>query len=72
LNTIYVRHLLAATLSLVLGFLALSRINRNGDQGRLAAYIGIGYGVLNYVVRAISVVRDLVDPINRARNMHAI
>ena len=55
--------LLAATLSLVLGFLALSRIRRTGHTGRLAAYVAIGYGVVNYVVLAMSVVRDLVDPI---------
>lgn len=55
--------LLAATLSLVLGFLALSRIKRNGHTGRLAAFVGIGYGVVSYVVVAMVVVWDLVDPV---------
>lgn len=55
--------LLAATLSLVLGFLALSHIKRNGHTGRLAAFVGIGYGVVSYVIIAMLAVWDLVDPV---------
>ena len=59
--------LLAATLSLVLGFLALSHIKRNGHTGRLAAFVGIGYGVVSYVIIAMVVVWDLVNPVRLNR-----
>jgi len=54
---------LAATLSLVLGFLALSRIKRDGRTGRWAAVIGIGFGAVFYAVLLTFVAWDLIDPV---------
>jgi hypothetical protein len=55
--------LLAATLSLVLGFLALSRIKRNGHTGRWAAFAGIGFGAVFYAILIAYVALDLIDPV---------
>jgi hypothetical protein len=55
--------LLAATLSLALGFLALSRINRNGHAGRWAAVVGIGFGVVIYAILIVYVALDLINPV---------
>ncbi|HEY6576958.1 MAG TPA: DUF4190 domain-containing protein [Mycobacterium sp.] len=55
--------LLAATLSLVLGFLAFSRIKRNGHTGRWAAVVGIGFGAVFYAVLIAYVSLDLINPV---------
>jgi hypothetical protein len=55
--------LLAATLSLVCGFLALSRIKRNGHTGRWAAVVGIGFGAVVYAILIAYVAWDLIDPV---------
>ncbi len=55
--------LLAATLSLVWGFLALSRINRNGHRGRWAAVAGIGFGAIFYAFLIVVFVKDVMDPV---------
>jgi hypothetical protein len=55
--------LLAATISLVLGFLALARIKRTGNMGRWAAIVGIGFGAVFYAILIATVVLDIVNPI---------
>ncbi len=55
--------LLAATVSLTLGFVALSRVKRSGLRGRWAALAGIGYGAFIYVVFIVAIARDLIDPV---------
>jgi hypothetical protein len=55
--------LLAATISLVLGFLALARIKRTGHTGRWAAIVGIGFGAVFYAILIATVVLDIVNPI---------
>ncbi|QEN17695.1 DUF4190 domain-containing protein (plasmid) [Mycolicibacterium sp. ELW1] len=54
--------LLAATLSLVLGFLALSRIKRYGHSGRWLSLGAISLGAVFYVFFIVTVARDLIDP----------
>jgi hypothetical protein len=56
--------LLAATLSLVLGFLALSRIKRYGHSGRWLAWGAIGLGAAFYAFLIVTVARDLIDPVH--------
>ena len=55
--------LLAATLSLVFGFLALSRIKRNGHTGRWLAVAGIVLGAAFYVLLIVTIARDIIDPV---------
>jgi hypothetical protein len=55
--------LVAATVALVLGFLALTRISRSGERGRWAAMAGIGFGALFYAVVIVVIVWDMVSPI---------
>jgi hypothetical protein len=55
--------LLAATVSLTLGFVALSRIKRNGLMGRWAAILGIGFGVVIYAILIVYIAWDLIEPI---------
>ena len=55
--------LLAATLSLVLGFLALSHIKRNGHTGRWGAVVGIGFGAVLYAILIAYVALDLINPV---------
>lgn len=55
--------LLAATLSLLLGFVALSRIKRYGRTGRWAAVIGIGFGVVIYAILIAYIAWDRIDPV---------
>ena len=55
--------LLAATVSLALGFVALSRIKRDGLTGRWVAIVGIGFGVMIYAIFMVVVALDLIDPI---------
>lgn len=55
--------LLAATLSLVLGFLALFRMKRSGRTGRWLAVAGIGFGVVFYAFLIVTIVRDIIDPV---------
>ena len=55
--------LLAATLSLVLGFLALSFIRRTERKGRWAAIVGIGFGVVVYGTLIVYIAWDLIDPV---------
>lgn len=59
--------LLAANLALGLGFLALSRIRRNGHTGRWAALVGIGFGAVFYGFLIATVVQDLIDPVQLQR-----
>jgi hypothetical protein len=55
--------LVAGTISMVLGFLALGRIRRGGRSGRWAAAIGITFGVVAYAILVVVVIRDLADPL---------
>jgi predicted PurR-regulated permease PerM len=55
--------LLASTISMVLGFVALSRIRRTGHSGRWAAIIGIAFGVVVYAILVVFVAWDLIDPL---------
>ena len=55
--------LLAATVALVLGFLALRRLKRSGHNGRWLAIAGIGLGAAFYLLLIVTIVRDIVDPI---------
>lgn len=59
--------LLAATLSLVFGFLALSRIKRNGHTGRWLAFVGIGLGAVFYAFLIVTITRDIIDPVQLQR-----
>jgi hypothetical protein len=46
-----------------LGFLAFSRIKRNGHTGRWAAVVGIGFGAVFYAVLIAYVSLDLINPV---------
>jgi hypothetical protein len=59
--------LLAATMSLVFGTLALARIKRTGQTGRWAAVVGIGFGAVFYAILIAIVVWDLIDPLELHR-----
>ena len=55
--------LLAATISLVLGLLALARIKRTRRGGRWAALVGIGFGAVFYAILIANLVLELIDRI---------
>lgn len=55
--------LLAATIALVLGFLALGRGDHYGHKARWAAVFGIAISAIFYAILIITIARDLVDPI---------
>ena len=58
--------LLAASIALLLGYLALARINRTGERGSWAAIIGIGFGAVFYAILIAVIVWDVVSPIKLA------
>ena len=55
--------LLGATLSLVFGFLALSRSKRNGHAGRCLAVVGFTLGAAFYAFLIVTITRDIIDPV---------
>jgi hypothetical protein len=55
--------LLAATVALVLGFLALGRGDRYGHRARWAAVFGIMFGAIFYAIFILAMARDLFYPV---------
>ena len=55
--------LLAATVALVCGFLALGRGDRYGHRARWAAVFGIMFGAIMYAIFVVAIARDLLDPV---------
>lgn len=54
---------MVATLSLVLGFLALFRIKRYRHSGRWLAWGATGVGAVFYAFFIVTVARDPIDPV---------
>jgi hypothetical protein len=59
--------LIAASIALGLGFLALSRISRTLQRGRWAAITGIGLGVVFFAILMTVIAWDFVSPIRGTR-----
>ena len=55
--------LIAATIALPLGCLALARISRTGESGRWTAIAGISIGAFFYAIVIVVIVWDTISPI---------
>jgi hypothetical protein len=59
--------LIASSIALGLGFLALSRIKRTRERGRWAAITGIGLGVVFFTILIAVIAWDFISPIRGHR-----